>query len=167
MHLSLVASLETIQTPQFQDPEGVDGALRPAAPQLNPLVGGTTGVELDGAAGAAGVAAAGRGLSQAAHFSLAASLLIIQTSQVQDPEDFAGALMPAAPQLNPLVVGAGGAEVAGRGLSQAAHFSLSASLLIIQTSQVQDPEDFDGALMPAAPQLNPLVVGAAAGTLVG
>ena len=86
--------------------------------------------------------------------------------QVHESAALVGFCMPAADQLKPPPPPEAGAAFLGAGSSQAAHFVLSAPLLIMQTPHVHLSAAGFGGAMPTAPQLKPPVGGAAAtGTL--
>jgi len=101
-----------------------------------------------------------RGASQIEHFSVAeGGFESMQVEQIQlHPSLFAGAFIPAAPQLKPVV---GFVDVLdGAGASQIEHFSVAlAGLDSMHVEQVQpSPLLAAGAFTPAASQLNSLRV---------
>ena len=104
-HLTMAASLSTMQTLHVHVPGAFVGALIPAAAQLKPPVG-TAGLgSSDEAAGTAVVpfvvAESGRGSSHETHLDLEASLSTMQVPHTQEPATFAGSFKPAASQLKP------------------------------------------------------------------
>jgi len=98
-HLTLEASLSTMQTLHDHVPGAFVGASIPAAAQLKPLVGAASSLFRGSDCAAPLVVESGRGSSHATHLDLAASLLTIQVPHVHEPMAFAGGFIPAASQL--------------------------------------------------------------------
>lgn len=94
VHLVAVSGFDNAHTEHVQVPVFADGAFTPAAAQSKPFAAGWTGAE------------SLLSVPQIAHLSFASAVLVhMHVSHFQLPPDGAvGGSMPAAPQLNPLLL---------------------------------------------------------------